>query len=202
MELLDENRSLIHAGKLWSALEGRPHPVEFFALLFDNYCGAFTCGRYSQVMLTKPLVVVLTKPWEENGVTKYQVFKRASYIKFDQIAIFSLVVQPIPIDFLALEQSQDPQVATSADRTQHFCLIYHVGGPKDDYSLFTKSAYTCSEWREKVEKAIGVRKVSLVLNEVFLVNALVPGLVESEGSLQGNGRDFVGKVTCSTPFSV
>ena len=83
MDLLDENRSLIHADTLWGAFVDGPDPVEFFALLFDNYCGTSACGIHCQFVLTKPPVVVLTEPWEENGVTTYEIYKPASCIKFD-----------------------------------------------------------------------------------------------------------------------
>ena len=93
-------------------------------------------------------------------------------------------------------------MATSTDGTQHFCLIYHAGRPKDDYSLFTESAHACLEWRDKVGKAIELRKVLRVPNEVFLVNTLVLRQARSEGSSQSNDWNFAGKVTCSVPYSV
>ena len=60
MDLLDENRQLIHTGKLlrqpdtgfeWSGW------TELFILLFDNY-------------------LVMTKPKEKDGITKYHVNRR------------------------------------------------------------------------------------------------------------------------------
>ena len=81
MDLLDENRSLIHSGKLlrqpesgleWSGLS------ELYVLLFDNYRAlhhSFFLNHHSHLLL-----VVLTKPKERDGVTKYHVNRRVRII--------------------------------------------------------------------------------------------------------------------------
>ena len=80
MDLLDENRSLIYTGKLlrqpdtgfeWSGW------TELFVLLFDNYCKlrlvSFFCSG-GKVLTVDP--VVMTKPKEKDGITKYHVNRR------------------------------------------------------------------------------------------------------------------------------
>ena len=80
MDLLNDSRSLIHTGKFlrqpetgfeWSGW------TELFALLFDNYRRRFNVlGARSKVSLTDPPIVVMTKPKEKDGITKYQVYRR------------------------------------------------------------------------------------------------------------------------------
>ncbi len=87
MDLLAENRSLIHTGKLlrqpdtgfeWSGWS------ELFVLLFDNYCKSFELERYSGMVTLSSdcdvIPVVLTKPKERDGVTKYHVNRRVCFI--------------------------------------------------------------------------------------------------------------------------
>lgn len=78
MDLLDENRSLIHAGKLlrqpdtgfeWNGWS------ELFVLLFDNYCGSFYVFFFA---IFHDSAVVFTKPKDRDGVTKYNVNRRVS----------------------------------------------------------------------------------------------------------------------------
>jgi hypothetical protein len=79
MDLLDENRSLIHAGKLlrqpdtgfeWNGWS------ELFVLLFDNYCASFLF--ISVCPAVNLFAVVMTKSKEKDGVTKYHVNRRVS----------------------------------------------------------------------------------------------------------------------------
>ena len=75
---MNENRSLIHTGKLLrppdSNLEWGGW-TELFALLFDNYRGCFSRAGFGPDLMTIR-VVVMTKPKERDGVTKYQVYRR------------------------------------------------------------------------------------------------------------------------------
>lgn len=79
MDLLNENRSLIHTGKLlrqpdsgfeWSGW------TELFVLLFDNYRESSV--SYNRICYSKHALVVMTKPKDRDGVTKYQVYRRVS----------------------------------------------------------------------------------------------------------------------------
>lgn len=80
MDLLNENRSLIHSGKLlrqpdtgfeWNGW------TELFVLLFDNYRKPPLFLRF-WVPTHLPIItaVVMTKAKEKEGVTKYQVYRR------------------------------------------------------------------------------------------------------------------------------
>jgi hypothetical protein len=46
------------------------------------------------------------------------------------------------------------------------CGVYHSGRVGGHYQLFTESANTRAEWKQKLEEAIGLRKVVLENNKV------------------------------------
>ncbi|KAJ3983138.1 CNH domain-containing protein [Lentinula detonsa] len=76
MDLLDENRSLIHSGKLLRQADGLEWNgwTELYVLLFDNY-------------------MVLTKPKEREDGTKYHVNRRP--VPLDLLTIDSLTEPPV-----------------------------------------------------------------------------------------------------------
>ena len=81
VDLLNAGRSLTYAGKLrrHEMGSGWNRWTELFCLLFDHYC------RWSDVLevtLTDSPTVVMTRPKEEDGVTKYEVYQRASRNQF------------------------------------------------------------------------------------------------------------------------
>ncbi|KAI0741870.1 Dbl domain-containing protein [Daedaleopsis nitida] len=205
MDLLHENRSLIHTGKLLrqpdSGFEWNGW-TELFVLLFDNY-------------------LVMTKPREKEGVTKYSVYRR-----------------PIPLDLLTLANFTDPPTqrgnsilrlgrserhggdtgtpigagATSPDsatdsRLVYPCTIHHNGRLGGLYTVFAESAQARSEWKQKLEEAIGLRKVVQDSNKVFEIETLsadtflVPSMMANSGAAWSHGEAFTGKVTCSVPFT-
>ena len=96
-DLLNENRSLIHTGKLlqrpeagfeWSGW------TELFAFLFDNYCRGLDIGCFLSLTHDPP-IVVMTKPKEKDGVTKYQVYRRVSRVQFSIVPqIITSAVSP------------------------------------------------------------------------------------------------------------
>lgn len=97
MDLLNESRSLVHTGKFlrqpetgfeWNGW------TELFALLFDNYRKCFF--RLPRVALTNSPAVVMTKPREKGGVTKYLVYRRASPILRGTYKISHLLGSPSP----------------------------------------------------------------------------------------------------------
>ncbi|KAA1475511.1 Dbl-like domain-containing protein [Dentipellis sp. KUC8613] len=204
MDLLAENRSLIHAGKLlrqpdtgfeWSGWS------ELFVLLFDNY-------------------LVMTKPKERDGVTKYQVNRR-----------------PIPLDLLTLANFTDaptqrgtgilrglrggerghdtptssvPTISpdTPSDaRVVYPCTLHHNGRLGGLYTVYAESAQARSEWKDKLEEAIGLRKVVQESNKVFEVETLsadtflMPSLAAPTNTSWNSENSFTGKVTCSVPFT-
>ncbi|KAI8996474.1 Dbl-like domain-containing protein [Trametes punicea] len=205
MDLLNENRSLIHTGKLlrqpdtgfeWNGW------TELFVLLFDNY-------------------LVMTKPKEKEGVTKYHVFRR-----------------PIPLDLLTLVNFTDPPTqrgnsilrlgrgdrhagdagtptgaqqspeSSSDSRLVYPCTIHHNGRLGGLFTIFADTAHARNEWKQKLEEAIGLRKVVQDSNKVFEIETLsadtflVPPMGPSSGSTSWNHENtFTGKVTCSVPFT-
>ncbi|KAH9839689.1 Dbl-like domain-containing protein [Rhodofomes roseus] len=207
MDLLNENRSLMHTGKFlrqpdtgfeWSGW------TELFVLLFDNY-------------------LVMTKPKEKDGITRYHVYRR-----------------PIPLDLLTLANFTDPPTQRSGgilrlgglnsrvernpdgpppgangtpdsatdSRMVYPCTIHHTGRLGGLYTVFAESVQVRNEWKQKLEEAIGLRKVVQESNKVFEVETLssdtffVPAVVPGGGSAAYNHENaFTGKVTCSVPFT-
>ncbi|KAH9957981.1 Dbl-like domain-containing protein [Lactifluus volemus] len=202
MDLLAESRSLIYTGKLlrqpdtgfeWSGWS------ELFVLLFDNY-------------------LVMTKLKEKDGITKYHVNRR-----------------PIPLDLLTLANFTDPptqrgigllrgfgggkdaaQVNTPGvnpepvtdSRAVYPCTILHTGRLGGLYTVYAESTQARSDWKEKLQEAIGLRKVVQESNKVFEVETLssdtfvVPSMLSPPGNQSWNTEiAFTGKVTCSVPFT-
>ncbi|KAN0135922.1 CNH domain containing protein [Lactarius tabidus] len=203
MDLLAKNRSLIHAGKLllqpatgfeWSGWS------ELFVLLFDNY-------------------LVMTKPKEEDGITKYNVND-----------------QPIPLDLLRLSNFTDPPTqrgtgllldfgnkggdaqadrpsltpgAATNSRVVFPCTILHTGRLGGLYTLYAESSQARTEWKEKLKEAIGLRKVVQESNRVFEVETLssdtfvVPSMLSPPTKQSRiSESSFTGMVTCSVPFTI
>ncbi|KAH9008668.1 CNH domain-containing protein [Lactarius hengduanensis] len=187
MDLLAKNRSLIHAGKLlrqpdtgfeWSGWS------ELFVLLFDNICTSFT----DELL-----------PKEKDGITKYNVNRR-----------------PIPLDLLTLSNFIDPPTRRGTG------LLRGFGGNKGggdtqantpdvtpDTATDSRVVYPSrSEWKEKLEEAIGLRKVVQESITVFEVETLssdtfvVPSMLSPPTNHSWNAESsFMGKVTCSVPFT-
>ena len=73
--------------------------------------------------------------------------------------------------------------------------------------MFADSSRAGSEWKAKLEEAIGLRKAAQESTKVFEVETLsvntffAPLFSADEGSSKDNGEDFTGKITCSVPFS-
>ncbi|GLB41616.1 putative CNH domain containing protein [Lyophyllum shimeji] len=203
MDLLDKNRSLIHSGKLLrqpeSGLEWNGWS-ELFVLVFDNY-------------------MVMTKTKEKEGVVKYHVNRR-----------------PIPLDLLTLVNFTDPPTQRSTgilrglrgerhaetpvvgpgaspesandSRLVYPLTIHHNGRMGGPYVLYAESAQARNEWRQKLEEALGLRKVVQESNKVFEVETLsadtflIPSM-SANTTTPGWNQDnaFTGKVTCSVPFT-
>ncbi|KAI0322785.1 Dbl-like domain-containing protein [Amylostereum chailletii] len=209
MDLLADNRSLIHAGKLlrqpdtgfeWSGWS------ELFVLLFDNY-------------------LVMTKPKDRDGVTKYHVSRH-----------------PIPLDLLTLANFTDPPTqrgngilrgfggqrdrgahadspgplppaAQSPDavvdaRVVYPCTIHHNGRLGGLYTVYAESATVRGEWLEKLNEALVLRKVVQESNKVFDVETLsvdtflAPSFATAPANNSWNAESaFTGQVTCSVPFT-
>ncbi|KAJ7105112.1 Dbl-like domain-containing protein [Mycena crocata] len=198
MDLLDENRSLIYAGKLLRQPDSGRTWNELYVLLFDNY-------------------LVMTKPKEKDGVTKYSVVKR-----------------PIPLDLLTLVNFTDPPAQRStgilrnlrggerlgyggdsagvseapADSRSVFpCTIHHNARVGGSHILYAESAQARAEWKQKLEEALGLRRVVQESNKVFELETLstdtflVPSLVTPPTAPAYHENSLTGKVTCSVPFT-
>ncbi|ESK83843.1 signal transducer [Moniliophthora roreri MCA 2997] len=202
MDLLDDNRSLVHSGKLLRQPEGGIEWTgwsELYVLLFDNY-------------------LVLTKPKERDGVTKYHVNRR-----------------PIPLDLLALgsfndaptqrprgiisglrggERHDNPAAATNSpdsagdSRSVYPLTLQHHGRMGGPYILFAESQQARAEWKQKLEEAIGLRQVVQEANKVFEIETLsadtflIPSVTGPNAPPAWNqDNSFTGKVTCSVPFN-
>ncbi|KAJ7035591.1 Dbl-like domain-containing protein [Mycena alexandri] len=197
MDLLDENRSLIYAGKLLRQPESGRTWNELYVLLFDNY-------------------LVMTKPKEKDGVMKYNVVKR-----------------PIPLDLLTLVNFTDPPtqrgtgllrnlrgdrfpggdsaggvVEGPADsRSVYPCTLHHNARVGGSHILYAESAPARAEWQQKLEEALGLRRVVQESNKVFELEMLstdtflVPSLVTPATAPAYHENSLTGKVTCSVPFN-
>ncbi|KAK6978137.1 CNH domain-containing protein [Favolaschia claudopus] len=205
MDLLDPNRSLIFAGKVIRQPDNTIPTIEWsgwtelFVVLFDNY-------------------LVMTKPKERDGVTKYHVNRR-----------------PIPLDLLTLVNFTDPPTqrgtgllrnlrgerggpenavgnltpeSAGDSRAVYPWTIHHNGRLGGAQILFSESTQARSEWKQKLEEALGIRKVVQESNRVFEVETLsadtflVPSVAIGTPSPQWNqDTSYTGKVTCSVPFN-
>ncbi|KAJ6607005.1 hypothetical protein B0H10DRAFT_2073442 [Mycena sp. CBHHK59/15] len=193
MDLLDENRSLIYAGKLLKQPDSGRTWNELYVLLFDNY-------------------LVMTKPKERDGVTKYLVNRR-----------------PIPLDLLTLVNFTDPPAQRSTgllrnlrgerhadvgaaespadSRSVHPCTIHHNGRAGGSHILYAESAQIRADWKQKLEEALGLRRVVQESNKVFELETLsadtflVPSLATPSTAPAYHENSLTGKVTCSVPFN-
>lgn len=76
------------------------------------------------------------------------------------------------------------------------------------YVLYAESAQSRSEWKEKLEHAVALRKVVQDSNKAFEVETLSADTFlmplyanASQGPAWEQNNTFTGKVTCSVPFS-
>ncbi|KAF7289464.1 hypothetical protein HMN09_01340400 [Mycena chlorophos] len=201
MDLLDPNRSLIFAGKVLRQPDNTIPTLEWsgwselHVVLFDNY-------------------LVMTKPKERDGITKYQVNRR-----------------PIPLDLLTLVNFNDAPTQRGAgllrnlrgggdsaatatpdsagdSRMMYPWTIHHNGRLGGAHILFSESPQARTEWKQKLDEALGIRKVVQESNKVFEIETLsadtflVPSVQVGTPPPQWNqSTQFTGKVTCSVPFN-
>jgi hypothetical protein len=99
--------------------------------------------------------------------------------------------------------------SSNADyRNVYPCSIYHNGRLGGSYTLYAESTVIRSEWKTKLEEAIGLRKAVQDFNKVFAIESLsvdtflIPSVNTGPNSaVWHDGTVFTGKVTCSVPFS-
>jgi len=88
------------------------------------------------------------------------------------------------------------------------CTIHHNGRLGGLYTVYAESASLRTEWKQKLDEAIGLRKVVQESNKVFEVETLsmdtflVPSIrAGAPTPAWSHENSFTGKVTCSVPFS-
>jgi hypothetical protein len=106
-----------------------------------------------------------------------------------------------------ITSASTPESAGDA-RAVYPWTIHHNGRLGGPYILYSESAQSRTEWKQKLEEAIGIRKVVQESNKVFEVETLsadtflVPSVQVGPASPAWNqDTSFTGKVTCSVPFS-
>jgi hypothetical protein len=87
------------------------------------------------------------------------------------------------------------------------CTILHTGRLGGIYTVYAESPQARSEWKEKLQEAIGLHKVVQECNKVFEVETLssdtfvVTSMLTAPTNRSWNTESaFTGKVTCSVPF--
>ncbi len=185
--------------------------------------------------------VVLTKPKEKEGVTKYHVNRRVCLFVLSYTSTWAdLCYKPIPLDLLTLANFTDPPTqrgtgllrgfgggnkgdnrneaqanlpglspdATTDSRVVYPCTILHTGRLGGLYTVYAESSQARSDWKDKLQEAIGLRKVVQESNKVFEVETLssdsfvVPSMLAAPTNHSWNAENaFTGRVTCSVPFS-
>ena len=100
-----------------------------------------------------------------------------------------------------------PEASTDA-RVVYPCTILHTGRLGGLYTVYAESSQARTEWKDKLQEAIGLRKVVQESNKVFEVETLssdtfaVPSLLAAPANHSWNSDNaLTGKVTCSVPFS-
>lgn len=101
-----------------------------------------------------------------------------------------------------------PETPTDS-RSVYPLTLLHTGRTGGTILLYAETALARSEWKQKLEEALGLRKVVQESNKVFDVETLsadtflIPPVVTNTTTPGWNQDNaFTGKVTCSVPFSV
>ncbi|TFK39736.1 CNH domain-containing protein [Crucibulum laeve] len=209
MDLLNEQRSLIHTGKLLRQPEGGLNSgwSELFVMLFDNY-------------------LVLTKAKEKDGVIKYHVTRRP--IPLDLLSLVNFTDPSVQrgagmlrnlrtgseraadtVSIAASSRSAPVSSRNAEDsRSVYPFTIHHTGRLGGRCVLYAESATARQEWKQKLDEALGLRKVVQESNKVFEIETLsidtflIPSMSTAPNSpAWSDGTMFTGKVTCSVPFN-
>ncbi|KAJ4500998.1 CNH domain-containing protein [Lentinula lateritia] len=240
MDLLDKNRSLIHTGRLLRQPDGGLEWSgwsELFVLLFDNYL-VMTKARAKDditkyfvnrrpIPLDLLTLVNFTDPPTQRGAGLLRNLRGGERHNTTDTSP-SLLTASSSTGASGLSSSTSTAVpGTSAptpgdtsrtdSRSVYPCTIHHNGRMGGNYILYAESASARSEWKEKLEEAVGLRKVVQESNKVFEIETLssdtflVPsmglGADRGERGAAGGGlgpsyeNAFTGKVTCSVPFN-
>jgi RHO1 GDP-GTP exchange protein 1/2 len=145
--------------------------------------------------------------------------------------------QPIPLDLLSLVNYTDPPTqrgtgllrnlragggnegpgpsghtptpeSASDARAVYPLTLHHNGRMGGTHILYAESEKIRTEWKEKLEHAIAIRKAVQESNKAFEVEILsaetflVPLVANAtQGPMWEQNNAFTGRVTCSVPFS-
>lgn len=101
-----------------------------------------------------------------------------------------------------------PESATDS-RSVFPLTLHHNGRTGGPYILYAESAQSRSEWKDKLEHALVLRKTVQESNKVFEIEYLsrdtfvMPAVSvgTNNGPAWNQDNQFTGKVTCSVPFS-
>jgi RHO1 GDP-GTP exchange protein 1/2 len=144
----------------------------------------------------------------------------------------SFLIQPIPLELLNLANFSDPPTQCRLrgfgrgkgdaqvifpgiihnlvieSRTVYPFTILHTGRLGGLHTMYADSAQARSEWKEKLQGAIGLHKVVQESNKAFELETLssdtfvVPSPPTNQLRSSNMESPFTGKVTCSVPFSM
>jgi hypothetical protein len=89
------------------------------------------------------------------------------------------------------------------------CTIHHNGRLGGSIILYAESSQIRTEWKQKLQEAMGLRKVVQESNKVFEIETLstdtflLPSLLTGPNTpTWSQENSYTGKVTCSVPFSM
>ncbi|KAH0583069.1 hypothetical protein H2248_010954 [Termitomyces sp. 'cryptogamus'] len=201
LDLLNESRALIYTGKLYRQPDSSSEASglnELFCLLFDNY-------------------LVITKRREQDGVSKYHIARKP--IPLDLLSLLKFTDYPTNRRSSSRNHRSAPSTASASsnsggqsdngDPQVIYPLTIHHNGRRHGGSLtfYTDSATHRVEWRQKLDEAIGLRKVVQDANKVFEIETLsthtftVPPVTYPLTPSTWNENSITGRVTCSIPFN-
>ena len=100
-----------------------------------------------------------------------------------------------------------PETASDS-RFVYPLTLHHNGRMGGPHILYAESYQIRSEWKKKLEEALGLRKIVQESNKVFEVECLStdtfimpPMSAGAAGPTWNQDSQFTGRVTCSVPFS-
>ncbi|KAK7437358.1 Rho guanine nucleotide exchange factor [Stygiomarasmius scandens] len=185
LHLLDMDRCLVHTGKF---LELRQSSVslewneyrKIFTLLFDNY-------------------LVMTEVKRKGSHVQYHGKQRPLLLDLVTLSNFSNSPQQVSL--------KNPR-GNSFEPESHIiypCAIRYSGREGGQYILYTESAETRIEWKNKLEEALKSRRSTQEKNKAFEIRTLSKCFVSEDNvpapaGSWSHGNTFVAKATCAVPF--
>ncbi|KAG6841117.1 hypothetical protein C0991_001686 [Blastosporella zonata] len=159
----------------------------------------------------------MTKRREQDGIFKYHVAKRA--IPLDLLTLVKFTDHPTHRGSSSSRNHRSVASSTSASsnsggqsengepQTLYPFTIHNNGRNGGPMMWFTDTSSGRVEWRQKLDEAIGLRKVVQESNRVFEIETLslhtftVPPVGYPLAPSTWNDNSITGKVTCSIPFN-